>query len=60
MPAAAPVVLGIDSSTQSTKAVLVDATDGRVLDERRAAHPPGTSVDPRAWLDAQMPWMRSW
>jgi xylulokinase len=52
MPAAAPVVLGIDSSTQSTKAVLVDAADGRVLDERRAAHPPGTSVDPRAWLEA--------
>jgi xylulokinase len=52
MAAAAPAVLGIDSSTQSTKAVLVDVSDGRVLDERRASHPPGTSVDPRAWLDA--------
>lgn len=48
----APTVLGIDSSTQSTKALLVDAETGRVLDERRAAHPAGTEVDPRAWLVA--------
>ena len=48
----ASLVLGIDSSTQSTKAVLVDAADGTVVDERRAPHPPGTSVDPRAWLRA--------
>ena len=48
----APAVLGIDSSTQSTKAVLVDADTGRILAERRAAHPDGTEVDPRAWLDA--------
>lgn len=48
----APTVLGIDSSTQSTKALLVDAETGRVLDERRAAHPDGTEVDPRAWLAA--------
>ena len=47
-----PLVLGIDSSTQSTKAVLVDADDGTVVDQRTAAHPPGTSVDPRAWIDA--------
>lgn len=47
-----PTVLGIDSSTQSTKALLVDAESGRVLDERRAAHPGGTEVDPRAWIDA--------
>jgi xylulokinase len=45
-------VLGIDSSTQSTKALLVDADDGTVLDERQVAHPPGTEVDPRAWLSA--------
>ena len=50
--AGSPLVLGIDSSTQSTKAVLVDAADGSVVDEHRAAHPPGTSVDPRAWLKA--------
>lgn len=47
-----PLVLGIDSSTQSTKALLVDADTGRVLEERRAAHPEGTEVDPRAWLAA--------
>ncbi|EYT49313.1 xylulokinase [Brachybacterium muris] len=46
------LVLGIDSSTQSTKALLVDAETGEMQDERRAAHPEGTEVDPRAWLDA--------
>lgn len=46
------MVLGIDSSTQSTKAVLVDASDGRIVESRTAAHPPGTEVDPRAWLAA--------
>ena len=45
-------VLGIDSSTQSTKALLVDASSGEILDQRRAAHPSGTQVDPTAWLDA--------
>ena len=51
MPAAS-LVLGIDSSTQSTKAVLVDADDGTVVEQRTATHPPGTSVDPRAWVAA--------
>jgi len=46
------LVLGIDSSTQSTKALLVDADDGSVVDQRTAPHPPGTEVDPRAWLEA--------
>src|SRR5918999_2349202 len=46
------LVLGIDSSTQSTKALLVDADDGTVVGESAAPHPPGTEVDPRAWLDA--------
>ena len=45
-------VLGIDSSTQATKALLVDAATGEVLEERRASHPDGTEVDPRAWLAA--------
>lgn len=45
-------MLGIDSSTQSTKAVLVDADDGRIVDSRTAPHPPGTEVDPGAWLTA--------
>jgi xylulokinase len=46
------LVLGIDSSTQSTKALLVDPEDGRVVDQRVARHPEGTEVDPRAWLEA--------
>ncbi|WP_166390031.1 xylulokinase [Nocardioides ochotonae] len=46
------LVLGIDSSTQSTKAVLIDADDGTVVESRAAPHPPGTEVDPRAWLAA--------
>jgi len=49
---AADLVLGIDSSTQSTKAVLVDAASGDVVARGSAPHPAGTSVDPRAWLDA--------
>jgi xylulokinase len=46
------LVLGIDSSTQSTKALLVDAASGDVVAQQSAPHPAGTSVDPRAWLDA--------
>jgi xylulokinase len=47
-----PLVLGVDSSTQSTKALLVDTDDGTVISEGTAVHPPGTEVDPRAWLSA--------
>src|SRR5688572_14742162 len=47
-----PLVLGVDSSTQSTKTLLVDADDGSVVAERSAPHSPGTEVDPRAWLRA--------
>ncbi|UPK77009.1 xylulokinase [Nocardioidaceae bacterium SCSIO 66511] len=46
------LVVGIDSSTQSTKAMLVRAADGEVVDTRTAPHPEGTEVDPYAWLDA--------
>lgn len=49
---AADLVLGIDSSTQSTKALLVDATTGEIVAQQSAPHPDGTAVDPRAWLDA--------
>src|SRR5215203_3517276 len=49
---ASDFVLGIDSSTQSTKALLVDAATGEVVAQQSAPHPDGTSVDPRAWLDA--------
>ncbi len=46
------LVLGVDSSTQSTKALLVDADDGTVVAQQSAPHPAGTEVDPRAWLTA--------
>ncbi len=46
------LVVGIDSSTTATKAVLVDPADGQVLDRRAVRHPAGTAVDPRHWLKA--------
>jgi xylulokinase len=46
------LVLGIDSSTQSTKALVTDADTGAVIAEGRAAHPDGTEVDPAAWWQA--------
>lgn len=46
------LVLGVDSSTQSTKALLVDAASGALVEQRQVAHPDGTEVDPRHWLDA--------
>ena len=46
------LVLGIDSSTQSSKALLLRADDGSTVDTGRHAHPDGTEVDPRAWLAA--------
>ena len=45
-------VVGIDSSTQSCKVVVMDATTGETLAAASAPHPDGTSVDPRAWLTA--------
>src|SRR5690625_7817519 len=45
-------VLGIDSSTQSCKAVLVDAASGEIVDQARASHPGGTQVDPAEWIAA--------
>lgn len=45
-------MLGIDSSTQSTKAALVRVLDGTVVELRSSPHPEGTEVDPRAWLAA--------
>ncbi|AJC70115.1 xylulokinase [Trueperella pyogenes TP8] len=43
-------VAGIDSSTQSTKVVVVD--DGVVIRSGRASHPDGTEVDPQLWWEA--------
>jgi len=50
------VVIGIDSSTQATKAVAVDVDTGAVLGEGRAPHTvstgPGRESDPEGWWRA--------
>ncbi|MCK2238330.1 MULTISPECIES: xylulokinase [unclassified Crossiella] len=46
------LTIGIDSSTQSTKALVVEAETGQVIAQGRAAHPDATEVDPRVWLAA--------
>jgi xylulokinase len=46
------LVAGVDSSTQSVKVVIRDATTGELVREGRAAHPDGTEVHPSAWLAA--------
>jgi xylulokinase len=45
-------VAGVDSSTQSCKVVIVDASTGALVRSGRAAHPDGTEVDPEAWWSA--------
>jgi xylulokinase len=54
--AAARTVIGVDSSTQSTKALAVDLDSGRVVGRGRAAHTvsggAGRESDPRQWWDA--------
>ncbi|MEY9878007.1 xylulokinase [Streptacidiphilus sp. MAP12-33] len=50
------VVIGVDSSTQSTKALAVDLDTGQVLGQGRAAHTvstgPGRESDPEEWWQA--------
>src|SRR5580704_10375739 len=46
------LVAGIDSSTQSTKVLLVDADDGAVVAEASAPHPDGTECHPDRWWEA--------
>lgn len=46
------LVMGVDSSTQSCKVLIVDAASGAIVREGRAAHPEGTEVHPGAWLAA--------
>lgn len=46
------LVMGVDSSTQSCKAVVRDLATGEVVRRGRASHPAGTEVDPQAWWDA--------
>ena len=51
-----PLVLGVDSSTQSTKVEVRDADSGALVADGRAAHPPTTpprsEQDPNAWWSA--------
>ena len=51
-----PLVVGVDSSTQSTKVEARDADTGRVVAVGSAKHPPTSppvsEQDPRAWWDA--------
>lgn len=46
------VVVGIDSSTQSCKVLVLDAVTGAELRSAKVPHPDGTSIDPRIWADA--------
>jgi xylulokinase len=51
-----PLVVGVDSSTQSTKALVVDASTGQVVASGQASHTvssgAGRESDPRQWWDA--------
>jgi xylulokinase len=46
------LVMGVDSSTQSCKVVVVDTGSGAVVRTGRAPPPDGTSVDPEVWWQA--------
>ncbi|NLU68723.1 xylulokinase [Streptomyces sp. HNM0574] len=51
-----PLVVGVDSSTQSTKALVVDAGTGHVVARGQAPHRllpgPGQESDPESWWQA--------
>jgi xylulokinase len=47
-----PVVLGIDSSTQSTKVLAVDLETGEIVAEGRAAHSGADTQNPSDWWNA--------
>jgi xylulokinase len=46
------VVVGVDSSTQSCKVLVLDAETGATVASGSAPHPGGTAVGPTAWIDA--------
>ena len=46
------IVAGVDSSTQSVKVVLRDATTGELIAQSSRPHPDGTEVDPQEWKRA--------
>lgn len=46
------IVLGVDSSTQSTKVLAIDTTTGEIVAEGRAPHSGHDVQHPREWWDA--------
>ncbi|HEY0932913.1 MAG TPA: FGGY family carbohydrate kinase [Trebonia sp.] len=46
------LVAGVDSSTQSTKVLLVRADDGEIVAAASAPHPDGTECHPDRWWEA--------
>jgi xylulokinase len=46
------LVAGVDSSTQSTKVVVCDASSGEIIRSGRAPHPDGSEVHPDRWWEA--------
>lgn len=52
MSVAPRLVAGVDSSTQSTKLVVVDAATGELVRSASAPHPDGTEVLPQQWWEA--------
>lgn len=46
------VVIGVDSSTQSCKVLVVDIDTGQILRTGVAPHPDATAVDPSVWVEA--------
>ncbi|MCC6313991.1 MAG: xylulokinase [Thermomicrobiales bacterium] len=53
------VVLGVDSSTQSTKVVALDLDSGAIVGEGRAPHSGGHTQHPTEWWDALVVAVRS-
>ena len=53
------VVLGVDSSTQSTKVLAVDVESGEVVGEGRAPHSGHDIQDPAEWWEALVPATRA-
>ncbi|WP_404289837.1 xylulokinase [Glutamicibacter arilaitensis] len=46
------LVAGVDSSTQSCKVVIRDASSGALIRQGSARHPSGTEIDPEHWWTA--------
>lgn len=44
-----PKVIGVDSSTQSCKLIVVESETGEILSTAQSAHPDGTEIDPEHW-----------